>query len=114
MPERRAEPLYKTAIRRAHMEDEEAWPRSAIVGVMEVVRIWEPYDDPKRVTAMDCYLGGGEDDNDYKRWQIGRRWALPTPISCNGALKLWPLPRKAYEPIRRLRLPKEPYRDLRG
>lgn len=89
MPELREERLFQRALTEAGLEDESAWPFSAILGAVEVTRIWEP-GRPPRLSAMDEFLVGDPDDSYL--WEVGRRWAFPDPIRCQGRLNLWTPP----------------------
>ncbi len=68
----------------------EEWPRSAIIGVIEVKRVRRPGDHP-RVTARDV-VTCGEDLHAWTLWQIGRTWTFRKPIACDGKLNLWAPP----------------------
>lgn len=86
MPELRQERLYQQGIREAGLEDESAWPASAILGAVDVVRVWEPGRPPK-LSAMDVFMVGDPDDSYL--WEVGARWPFAKPIRCHGKLNLW-------------------------
>lgn len=86
MPELREDRLYQRAVREAGMEDESCWPASAIIGAVEVVRVWKPERLPK-LSAMDEFLVGELEDSYL--WEVARRWPFATPIPCHGKLNLW-------------------------
>lgn len=65
------------------------WPRSAIIGVIEVTRVCGPDDHP-RLTVKDLDMCG--DVEGKTLWRIGRTWAFRRPIECDGKLNLWSPP----------------------
>ncbi|MGD9764885.1 MAG: ASCH domain-containing protein [Candidatus Binatia bacterium] len=89
LPQLRTERLYQQAIAKAGLEEESAWPSSAIIGAVDVIRIWTPDRQP-RLTVMDEYLVG--DPQDAFLWEVGRRWLFPTSVRCHGKLMLWTPP----------------------
>lgn len=104
--ELRQEPLFQRALRLAELEDESRWPRSALLGVVEVTRIWERGSPPRRLTRLDEYLCGSTED--VYLWQVGRQWVFKHPIPCPGKLSLWTPPgvrRALAAQIRSLRMP---------
>ena len=96
MPELRAEPLYQQGIAEAGLEDESAWPASAIIGAVNVVRVWEPGQPPK-LSAMDIFMVGNPDDSYL--WEVGARWPFAKPIRCHGKLNLWRPGAELYDAI---------------
>ncbi|MEO5798537.1 MAG: ASCH domain-containing protein [Gemmatimonadales bacterium] len=83
------------------------WVRSAIIGVIEVTRVFGPDDHP-RLTKKDVVMCGG-DVWDHTLWQIGRTWRFRKPIECDGKLNLWTPPpalkRKITLALRMARVP---------
>lgn len=70
------------------------WPRSAIIGVIEVTKVFGPGDHP-RLTVKDVKMCGAEARSSLSRetlWRIGRTWAFHKPIECGGKLNLWSPP----------------------
>lgn len=110
LPKLRRKPLFQRALRLAGLQDESRWPRSAAIGVIEVIRVWDRYEVPARRTKLDALLGATRKE-DY-RWQIGRRWAFKNVVTCHGKLGLWTPPRRVYNAVRKLRLPRERFRAI--
>lgn len=79
------DPLYGKAIQKAGLSmDRTSWPRSAIIGAIEVVAVH--FETPKKYTAMDVALCGEDPDS---LWEIGDRIAFPVPIPCKGKLNFF-------------------------
>jgi hypothetical protein len=85
------EPLYWTALEEAEMQDRKAWPRSAILGVIEIRRVWHSGRRPK-LTKLDRVMCGSTEGQAL--WEIGRRWNFATPVPCGGQLHFWPIPQE--------------------
>lgn len=98
LPELREERLYQQAVAEAGMEDESEWTTSAIIGAVDVVRVWPP-DRLPPLSAMDEFLVG--DLEDSYLWETGTRWPFAKPITCHGKLNLWRPGPELQEPIRR-------------
>ncbi len=97
MPELRADAHYQRAVREAGLEDEATWPSSAIIGAVDVVRIWEP-DHLPRLSAMQDFLVG--DTEDCSLWEVGTRWPFARPVRCHGSLNLWRPPAETHAALR--------------
>ena len=95
MPALRTNSLYQQAIALAGMEDERAWPQSALLGLVEIACIIAPEEArPSGLSDVDAYLGG--DAADAFLWEIGERWVFPTPVPCKGRLQLWTPPEELH------------------
>ena len=85
MPEMRRERLFQEALRDAHLEDEEAWPFSAIIGAVEITRFWEPHRRPRGVARAGEGRGlrrlerRSPLDAEHLRADLDRRPALLRP-----------------------------------
>lgn len=89
--ELREDTFIQQGLRLAGLTDERGWPRSAILGLVEVKHIFAPGDErPNDTTKLDEALAGTLDD--VFLWEIGQRWAFPEPVACPGKLNLWPVP----------------------
>lgn len=99
MRELRGERLFQLALRHAGIENEEAWPRSAIVGAVRIGHIWPPGSRPSNLSALDTYLGSAS--RDEYRWEVAEARRFDTPIPCDGKLNLWTPPRRLSNAIAR-------------
>lgn len=87
LPMLRRDRLYHHALQEAGLEDESAWPISAIVGMVTVSRVWGPDGRLPRLSKLDRYLCGTIDG--MCLWEIGSSTVFPKPIPCPGKLNLW-------------------------
>ena len=100
MPELRAEPLFQKSLREAGMTDEQGWPQSAFLGLVEVARVINTEEGlPRRFTKQDEFLCGSVES--ILLWEIGRRWPFTRPVPCNGMLNLWRPPTEVHAAINR-------------
>jgi hypothetical protein len=83
----RKNPLLLRALARAGLEDEAAWPRSAIVGVVEFGRIWGPRHRRPAMSEMQRFLCGPIAG--HYLWEVRRCWTFDEPIPADGKLNLW-------------------------
>lgn len=108
--ELRKEPQYPKALKLAGMEDESQWPSGAILGVVEITKVWAPDSPPRKLTLMDQFLCG--EIKGMYLWQVGNRWVFKDPIPCHGALNLWTPPsatkRELSAEFKRLKVPVRP------
>ena len=83
------DPDYERALVDAGMADKRKWTRSALVGVVEIRRVWRAGHHP-RLSRRDRVLCGRTAGQAL--WEIGRRWRFHRPIPCHGRLHFWPVP----------------------
>ena len=71
LPDLRKEAHYQSAVRQAGMEDETSWAQSALLGLVEITKVWEPDDIQPGLTDLDEFLCGTI--YDVYLWEVGRR-----------------------------------------
>lgn len=101
----RMESRFQEALQVGELTDEQAWPHSAIVGLVDIVRVIGPDENlPDDVTRLQDYLGGG---GDGYLWEVGDHWVFPTPVPSLGKLHLWTPPNELFPALnKQLRLVK--------
>lgn len=79
--------LFHKALVKAGLEDEAAWPRSAIVGVVEFGRILAPSERRPKISELQRYLCGRITGRHL--WEVRRCWAFDQLVLTDGKLGLW-------------------------
>lgn len=82
-----ADATYLKALNEADMADPRSWPTGAILGVVNVRRIWEPGRARPRLTKLDKLLCG--DIDGMRLWEIDGAVRFDEPIPSKGKLNLW-------------------------
>lgn len=92
-----ADPHITKAIKKAGLDDRNAWIRGAIIGAVE----YTGYTNPpvKQFTKIDAALCDA--DEDQCLWKFGDRITFDTPIPCKGALGLFEPDSKTMASVRR-------------
>lgn len=78
---------YLRALRDADLADPSSWPTGAILGVVNVKRIWAPDKARPRLTKLDKLLCG--ETAGMFLWEIDQALPFDEPIPCKGKLNLW-------------------------
>ena len=97
LPEFRRDELYQKAVRAAGMVDEKSWTQSALLGLVEIKKVWERGNVPPGISDLDEYLCGTV--HDIFLWEVGGRWPFTTPIKCHGRLNLWRVGQELYDQV---------------
>jgi len=76
--------LLQKALVKAGLEDEAAWPQSAIVGVVEFGRIWAPRERRPKMSELQRYFCGPI--TGQYLWEVRRCGTFAAPVPADGKL----------------------------
>lgn len=88
-------PTLRSALKRCGLLedcfDQTVWPRSAIIGIANIKRLYAPMEFPRGFSLRDAITVGGEPMSlDAYLWEIEKPRAYG-PVTADGKLNFWPL-----------------------